>query len=274
MRFPCNLILAIAAAGLSIGPVSGEEIPPAPEELEQPRELMKAIPRIRKYLLEVPGRTGILTEKRRYSLFDEELIIRDFFQDRRGGFFVDVGCAWPTKANNSYYLERHLGWSGIGIDALADYADEWKATRPTSKFFNYLVTDHSGTNDLFFKSDGLGLSSTKRRNARGLKFGQDRAIEEIRVESTTLDDLLTREGVTKIDLLAMDIEGHELTALRGFDLARFEPKLVVAEGKRANVTAYLASHGYEMIERYQPFDPVNGYYRPTAKASDDSEKEH
>ena len=33
------------------------------------------------------------TEKTLYSQHDEELIIRDFFQDRREGFFLDVGCA-------------------------------------------------------------------------------------------------------------------------------------------------------------------------------------
>ena len=65
-------------------------------------------------LEEAPGRTGILAEKRRYSTYDEELIIRDYFRDRRGGFFVDVGCAWPIKASNTYYLEKHLSWTGIG----------------------------------------------------------------------------------------------------------------------------------------------------------------
>ena len=57
------------------------------------------------------------TEKKRYSQHNEELIIRDFFQDRREGFFLDVGCAWPIRNSTTYYLEKHLGWSGIGIDA-------------------------------------------------------------------------------------------------------------------------------------------------------------
>ena len=56
-----------------------------------------------------PPRRDILgTEKKLYSQFDEELIIRDFFQDRRGGFFLDVGAAWPLRNNNTYYLEKHL----------------------------------------------------------------------------------------------------------------------------------------------------------------------
>ena len=78
----------------------------------------------------------------------------------------------------------------------------------------------------------------------------------------TLDDLLEREGVEKIDLLSMDIEGHEAKALAGFDIERFRPELVVIEGHNKDVTTYLHRHGYKQILRYVPFDPVNRYFRP------------
>ena len=225
---------------------------------------------MRAKLRKAPGRTGILAEQKRYSVFDEELIIRDFFQDRRGGFFVEVGCAWPIRSNNSYYLEKHLGWTGIGIDALADYAPGWQRERPASRFFNYFVTDHSGSQDPFFKSEALGLSSANPKKARGANFGDDLEIEEIRVHSTTLDDLLTREGVTKIDLLALDIEGHELQALRGFAFDSFRPELVMVEGKRDVVRTYLGERGYELIERYLPFDLVNDYFQPRTASREGS----
>jgi FkbM family methyltransferase len=227
--------------------------------------LAAGIANIRAEMARVPGRTGILAEKKLYSMFDEEIIIRDFFQDRRSGFFLDVGCAWPIRENNTYYLEKHLGWSGIGVDALSDFAPGWKRERPASKFRNFLVTDHSGTNDRFFKSWGLGLSSVDKRSASGAYFGDEIKVEEISVPSTTLNDLLEREGITKIDLLALDIEGQELPALRGIDLDRFRPELVIAEGKKDDVRRYLRRHGYELIERYLPFDLVNDYFQPIAK---------
>ena len=66
--------------------------------------------------------TGIdLSGKAQYSQSQEELIIRDFFQDRRKGFFVDVGCAWPGRANNTYYLEKNLGVK-IKWRSATDYA--------------------------------------------------------------------------------------------------------------------------------------------------------
>ncbi len=206
------------------------------------------------------GRTGILAEKPLYSAFAEEVIIRDFFQDREGGFFLDVGAAWAVKASNTYYLEKNLGWTGIGIDALIDYAPEWEEKRPNSKFANYLVTDKSGGEGVFYKSESLGLSSTKKNMAQGKMFGGKKEPEEIRVPMITLNDLLDKEGVKKVDLISMDIEGHEPAAFAGFDIERFAPELLVVEGKNKWVKEYLAEHGYIQIERYKKFDSVNGYY--------------
>jgi FkbM family methyltransferase len=244
---------------------------PSPDKTQEKRNADRINAVIGEHLAKLrnaKGRDGILAEERRYSLFDEELIIRDFFQDRRGGVFLDVGCAWPVKANNTYYLEKHLGWTGIGIDALEDYGPGWKEIRSESRFFSYLVTDESGVMQTFFKSPNTGLSSTRRDMASGKAFGADFEPEVIVIETITLNDLLDREGVRRIDLLAMDIEGNEPKALAGFDIDRFQPALVViersldpaSEGKN-EVHRYFERHGYEVIEKYKSFDPVNLYFR-------------
>ena len=44
-----------------------------------------------------------------YSANNEELIIRHFFNDRRGGVFVDVGSWHWKESSTTYYLEKHLG---------------------------------------------------------------------------------------------------------------------------------------------------------------------
>jgi hypothetical protein len=82
--------------------------------------------------------------KKLYSQNDEELILRDFFDDREGGFFVDVGSYHWEELSTTYFLEKYLGWSGIAIDAQAGFAEGYKKYRPKTKFFSYAVTDHSG----------------------------------------------------------------------------------------------------------------------------------
>lgn len=206
----------------------------------------------------------LATEKKLYSLRNEELIIRDFFQDRRDGVFLDVGCAWPIKENNTYYLEAHLGWSGIAVDALAEYAKPWWK-RKNSRFFTYLVGDHSGTVDTFYRAEKTDISSIQP-----MKDHADVKYEATKVPSITLTKLLDDNGVPKIDFLSMDIENSEAMALAGFDIERFRPSLACVEAKGANRAAilkYFGAHGYGRIMRYARYDQVNYYFTPKPKTA-------
>jgi len=201
------------------------------------------------------------TEKKRYSIGDEELVIRDFFQDRRDGFFVDVGCAHPRKGSNTYYLERRLGWSGVGVDGLPGYAESWRRLRPRSAFFNFLVTNHSDTIETFYRSALWGLSTARKDVAAR------RSATEIRVPSITLDDLLVRSGVERIDLLSIDVEGFHEEVLAGFDVERWKPELVCIEEEGWFAIPWFRAHGYEPIERYRDRDIVNWYFAPKDRAA-------
>jgi FkbM family methyltransferase len=206
-----------------------------------------------------PHRDILGTETKIFSQFDEELIIRDFFQDRRNGFYVDVGCAHPDKGSTTHYLDSRLGWTGIGIDALKEFGPSWRKLRPRSKFFNFLVTDHSGTEDAFYRS--ARVSSVSRGIASRLLVpeGQPlRRVEKLKVPSITLNDLLEREGVHSIDFLSMDIEGHEPEALEGFDIGRYKPELVCIEYRlnEKKILEYFTSNGYQRI-KHSAYDPAN-----------------
>jgi hypothetical protein len=205
------------------------------------------------------------TEKKLYSQADEELIIRDFFQDRREGFFVDVGSADYKRNSTTYYLEKHLDWSGIAIDGIPEYKSDYAAHRPRTRFFNYIVTDHSGTIDEFYRVKGVpDLSSTiKDRKWDGKLL----PAETIRVPSITLNDLLKREGVEEIDFMSMDIERGAPKALAAFDIDHYKPRLICIEAGAGEdyhriIAGYFAEHDYERIDRYLKHDWANWYYQP------------
>lgn len=210
---------------------------------------------------------AILAGKPLYSQHKEELIVRDFFQDRRDGVFLDVGCASPIVDSNTYYLEKHLGWSGIAVDALPEFTQPWERKRPRSRFFNFYVSDHADTVEPFYRAPLRGTSSV-RRDQKG-PAGKEMALQEILVPTTTLDKLLDANKVARVDFLSMDIEGHEPPALAGFDIERFRPALACIEAKPANrdtILAYFAAHGYERLDRYHEHDPVNYYFAPKPRA--------
>jgi FkbM family methyltransferase len=200
-----------------------------------------------------------------YSQGKSELVIRHFFRDRRNGFFVDIGCFEPKKISTTYYLEAHLGWSGIAVDALEELAPLWKEQRPRSKFFSYVVTDKSGETVTFWELGGI--SSTERENIENWEEIKGKDFKEKPVEhpTITMNDLLEGEGVEKIDFLSMDINGTEPTALAGFDIQRYRPELVhieVHERNREVLMKYFLDNGYERIDEYLPYELVNWYFKP------------
>ena len=211
-----------------------------------------------------PRVDDILTEGTKLcSQFDEELIIRHFFHDRRGGYFVDVGASEWQRNSTTYYLEKHLGWSGIALDALPWLADGYAKYRPRTKFLNYIVTDHSGTEETFYAAGEV--SSTKKEHMEQFAGGESFRPQEIKVPTITLNELLDQLGIAKIDFLSMDIEQGEPAALAGFDIERFRPDLVCIEAAvsvRPHLIEYFADHGYERIEEYLEYDKVNWYYKP------------
>jgi FkbM family methyltransferase len=78
-------------------------------------------------------------------------------------------------------------------------------------------------------------------------------IEE-RVPVVRLHTLLERHGVSRIDLLAIDTEGHDYEILRTLDFTRFRPVLLMFEHQhlsasdKAAAYALLEKHGYRFRE--------------------------
>ena len=210
----------------------------------------------------------IKSGKKLYSQHDEELIIRDFFNDRNGGMFVDVGCAHYMEMSTTCYLEKHLGWYGIAVDALSEYAADYTQNRPNTKFFNFIVTDRSGCIEPFYRLiNAPGLSSDNKNSTREAAeyFQVSKECQVMDVPTITLTELLEKNGISKIDFLSLDIQGGELKALSGFNIRRFKPELVCVEvppGFSGKILKYFTKHGYERVDKYLKYDNINWYFKP------------
>jgi FkbM family methyltransferase len=199
-----------------------------------------------------------------YSEGEEEWLIRDFFQDRRNGFFVDVGANHYRIASKTYYLESVLGWSGLAIEPQQKFARDYAKYRPRTRFFPLFVSSVSNEHAKLYilKADSSVASSNE---AFVRSFGVPDEVRSVR--TVALNDLLDREGVGRIDLLSIDIELHEPDALMGFDIDRFKPALVCIEALgpvRQQILDYFARHAYVLDGRYVWVDRENLYFKPLA----------
>jgi FkbM family methyltransferase len=199
----------------------------------------------------------------RNSEHAEEWIVRDFFHDRRGGTFLDVGSYDYRRYSNTYYLDQTLGWSGVAVDAQEEFAADYRKYRPRTKFFSYFVSDRSDAVESLFvpAMNNLVASSNKDFAEQDEFSGRERKVHTI-----TLNDLLARASVSKVDFMSMDIELAEPTALAGFDIDRFAPRLVVVEAHpevRQQLLDYFERHRYRVVGRYLRADPDNLWFAPS-----------
>lgn len=201
-----------------------------------------------------------------YSEREEEWLIRDYFQDRRGGVFVDVGANHYKAASKTYYLESKLGWSGVAIEPQREFADEYAQYRPRTKFFPFFVSEASNhTARLYIRRSRDQVASADESFVKSLGGVADARD----VPTITLNDLLDSEGIRRFDFLSMDIELHEPQALKGFDIERFQPSLVCVEGLlpvRQQILDYFAAHKYVLVGKYMWVDLENMYFAPLGAA--------
>ncbi len=211
----------------------------------------------------IPPQLAALREKygkKLYSQNDEETFIRDFFKDRRDGFFVDIGASHYKKNSTTYYLEEKLGWQGIAVDALEKFRRGYEEHRPRTRFFSYFVSDHSDDARDFYV-----VRSNDRLSSGRLDVVDNLGHDTIPIRTITLDDLLASVGVTSFDFLSMDIERAEPAALAGFDIDRYRPELVCIEAHkqvRDQILEYFRDHDYVELREYSQLDPLNLYFSP------------
>ena len=238
-----GVVMAAAAIGVNLRRT------PAAEDVEQ-----NELPKGAKYLAGYGPK--------RYSQFAEEWIIRDFFKDKRNGIFVDVGANHYRDHSTTFYLEESLGWSGLAVEPLVQFADDYKKYRPRTRFLPFFVSDASDETAKMYVLDKHTVVSSFDRKFTERTGSNPR---EITVPTITMNDLLTKNGIEKFDLLSMDIELSEPKALAGFDITRFQPELVCIEAHsevRQQILDYFARHGYVIVGKYLPADDHNLYFTP------------
>jgi FkbM family methyltransferase len=195
----------------------------------------------------------------RYSSHEEELFVRDFFLDKRDGVFVDVGASHYKDRSNTYYLESELGWRGLAIDPLVEFAADYKTHRPKTKFFPMFVSNKSDERAHLY----VGKNSLFTSANPGFTNAFTDVQRTISAPTITLNDLLTGQGIDAIDFLSIDIELHEPQALAGFNLQKYAPKLVCIEAHpevRQQILDYFTARGYVVVGKYLRADPQNLWF--------------
>ena len=190
------------------------------------------------------------------SQHSEEQSVRAFFGEGRRGFFVEVGANEAVARSQTWHLEQ-LGWTGVLVEPQPDLAAALVAQRKAKVFAVACSSPENAGRSLPLHVDGALSALNRGRMAPGAQ-----PMRIIDVPVRTLDSLLEEaEAPIPLDLLSIDVEGHEVEVLRGFDAARWRPSLILIEDHVSDLRAHRAvrAAGYRLIRRLGN----NGWYVPT-----------
>ena len=202
-----------------------------------------------------------LVARKRPGLNGLDSRLEPYLDVTRPGYFVELGANDGHAQSNTWFLEKEFGWGGVLIEpspiAFVDLIRNrsqanhfacaacvpFDHTEPFVRMrFAGLMTVTDGVTDL---PEG-GVVHTER----GRRFLPDgvRPFDFAAIARTLQSILDEAEAPPQIDLLSLDVEGFELSVLRGVDheQTRFGHILVESRSPAA-LTDFLSSVGYQML---------------------------
>lgn len=190
------------------------------------------------------------------SQYGEDVLLWKFFHGKRDGFYIEVGAYDGVGFSNTYFFEA-IGWSGILIEPTPEFYDRCVVSRPYSRILNVVIGD-GVTPEMRFSiaegSSGIGTLSYAGDNSAQLERikREGGTVTTTRIPAYSLNEILkAHQG--PIDFISIDVEGSEMDVLRGFDLGKFRPRVLVIEdnsnGADARAREWLFGCDYE--ERFR-----------------------
>ena len=181
---------------------------------------------------------------KRYSFSQEgeDIILNNILNDKKSGFYIDIGAHHPVRFSNTYlfYLK---GWRGVNIEA-----DNSKI-----KFFNFFRKRDDNINALVSTSDSIekyyrfqesalnGILDKKRLEE--LKLKGIEPIEILEIKSQDLNMILNKYSGQSIDFITIDIEGKDHEILSHLNLENLKPKVILIErGKKSIKNNYFKKY--------------------------------
>ena len=161
------------------------------------------------------------------SQFGEDKKIIKLFKEK--GFYLDLGCFHPIRYNNTYLMYKS-GWSGINIDLNPTSIELFNVARPKDLNLCAAISDKKTTKNLYFHHDLSSLNTLSKNHTVLFKeiFGL-KNLKRKKIKTQTLNELLKKNSVSKIDFFNIDIEGHELEVLKTIDFNYFKIKVICIE---------------------------------------------
>ena len=174
--------------------------------------------------------------KKLFSQAGQDLwVIRDVFDFRTGGYFLDIGAADGIHFSNTYALEKYYSWKGLCVEPNPATFERLKKNR---RCLCVQACIDSSPGEVWLDT-GAGLHG-------GILPTQSHS--GCKVPAMTLTELFRAKNVPPtIDYLSLDIEGAEGRVMETFPFATHRFLAATIERPDNALRRLLAKHGYILV---------------------------
>tara|TARA_Y100000768_G_C23785274_1_gene589981 strand:+ start:90 stop:788 length:699 start_codon:yes stop_codon:yes gene_type:complete len=165
-----------------------------------------------------------LNKKISYSFGGCDLLINYIFKNQSKGFYIDIGCQNPIANSNTYLLHKK-GWTGMNIDLDQKNIDLFNLSRPNDINLCLALSSSNEIKNLYFYHEGSAVNSLSHE----LPNYKNDSPTIKKIKTHIFNNVLEQYNIKTIDYLNIDVEGHELEVLKGFNIKKYNPKVISIE---------------------------------------------
>jgi FkbM family methyltransferase len=172
----------------------------------------------------------------------------EVFNEKREGYFLDVGAHDGARFSNTFILETRYGWKGLCIEANPNTFQELRKNR-TACCLNVCVD--SSEQEVIFKKASVG-GGIVAADCDNKEVSGD---QNVKLKTMTLERILREQSSPSvIDYLSIDIEGAEDRALLNFSFDKYRFNCITIERPSAKLRNLLDSNGYRLLKEIPGLD--------------------
>jgi len=185
-------------------------------------------------------------------------VIKEIFNYKKNGYFIDLAATDGKKINNTYLLEKNLNWDGICIEPNPLFHNELNYNRKCK--ISTAVVDNENDKIIKFRIEngGMGGIIDKTTDNNNLIYSN---MKSINFKTKTLESILVECNAPKIiDYLSLDVGGSEYRILENFPFNKYKFLTITIEGPSQLLDILLFKNDYIFVRKSNKLNKFDSYY--------------